>query len=117
MCVQSQFIPIWQLWDGFNPYGVKKGIFVFFKGYIDESYDQKQKLFTLSCISGKGSAFLEMGRMWKLRLHAKNKQLAREGRKQISRYHATDCNARYGEFHGWEKEERNEFVLKLFEIF
>jgi hypothetical protein len=90
---------------------------VLFKGYIDESYDKHQRLFTLSCMLGKGSAFLEMERMWKLRLNAKNKQLKKAGRKTLSRYHAADCNARVKEFDGWDKEERDEFVLKLFQVF
>lgn len=97
--------------------GMEKGIFVIFKGYIDESYDKYQRLFTLSCMIGRGKDFYEMERLWKMRLKAKNKQLEKDGRRVLSRYHATDCNARGGEFHGWEREERDEFVLKLFQVF
>jgi hypothetical protein len=100
-----------------RPAGVEKGIFVIFKGYIDESYDKHQRIFTLSCMIGRGKTFYEMERLWKMRLRAKNKQLEKQGRKVLSRYHAADCNARGGEFHGWEKEERDEFVLKLFQVF
>ena len=64
-----------------------------------------------------GKDWAEMERAWKLHLRAKNRQLHREGRKQISRYHATDCNGRHKEFEGWTKEERDEFVLGLFGIF
>lgn len=117
MCVQSQPLDIRDLWDGFNPSGVAEGIFMLFKGYIDESYDKTQRLFTLSCMIGKGRTFYEMQRLWKIRLKAKNKQLEKAGRKTLTRYHAADCNARGGEFNGWTKEERNEFVLKLFQVF
>lgn len=88
-----------------------------FKGYIDESYDKDQKIFSLSCLIAQGKAFSEMERMWKLHLAAKNKQLAKEGRRLISRYHATDCNSRHGDFEGWSEDERNAFVLGLFGIF
>jgi len=114
---QHRFIPAADLWDGFNPLGMSKGIFVLFKGYIDESYDKKQKLFSLSCLVATGKKFSEMERIWKLHIAAKNKQLAKQSRKLISRYHASDCNSRHGDFEGWTEEERNEFVLGLFSIF
>lgn len=88
-----------------------------FRGYIDESYDNHQKIFALSCLIAKGKAWSEMERMWKLHLAAKNRKLAKAGRPLISRYHATDCNSRHGEFEGWDEDERNEFVLGLFGIF
>jgi hypothetical protein len=106
-----------RLRDGFNPTGVEEGVSVLFKGYIDESYDKHQRLFTLSCMIGKGKTLYEMERLWKLRLRARNKQLEKERRKTLSRYHAADCNAREGEFHGWQKAERDEFVLELFQVF
>lgn len=89
-----------------------------FRGYIDESYNAKElKLFTLSCLMATGKDWAEMERAWKLQLTVKNKQLKREGRPLISRYHATDCNGRHKEFAGWTRDERDDFVLKLFHIF
>ena len=58
-----------------------------------------------------------MERQWKLHLRAKNKTLKRAGRPLISRYHASDCSSRHGEFEGWSHDERDAFVLGLFEIF
>ena len=117
LCGKNQPIPIRHLWNGFNPCGVEKGIFVYFSGYIDESYDKKQKLFALSCMIGKGSQFIKMERLWRNKIRNKNDQRKKYGQKPISRYHAADCNARKGEFHGWDERERNEFVLKLFGVF
>jgi hypothetical protein len=84
---------------------------------MDESYDKHQKLFALSCLIASGKDWLEMERKWKLHLAAKNKQLKKEGRKLISRYHATDCSGRHNEFSGWTHDERDTFVKGLFGIF
>lgn len=117
MCAQSQFIPARTLWQGFNPLGFAKGTFVIFNGYIDESYDNTQNVFTLSCLVARGKVWDSMERRWKLAIAAKNKELAREGRPQISRYHASDCSACRGEFEGWSKDERDAFVINLFQLF
>jgi hypothetical protein len=89
-----------------------------FRGYIDESYDgSQQNVFALSCIVAGAKGWTEFERAWKLHLAAKNKQLKKQGRPQISRYHATDCSGRRNEFAGWTHEERDEFVIGLFGIF
>ncbi len=116
MCARSQhhFIPAADLWDGFNPLGVREGIFVIFKGYIDESFDSTLNVFSLSCLIGKGKAWSELERKWKLHLRAKNRGLAKSGRQMISRYHASDCSGCRGEFKGWDRDERDAFVVELF---
>lgn len=58
-----------------------------------------------------------MERKWKLYLAAKNKELRKVGRPLISRYHASDCSGRRGEFEGWTRDERDAFVLRLFGLF
>ena len=88
-----------------------------FRGYIDESYDNKQKLFALSCLITNGKHWSEMERAWKLHLTAQNKKLKRAGRPLLSRYHASDCSGRRNEFKGWTRDERDVFVLGLFGIF
>jgi hypothetical protein len=117
MCVQSKLIPLRELWDGFNPRGVDEGLFLMFRGYIDESYDSKQNVFAWSCLTARGKDWREIERKWKLHLAAKNKALKKEGRTLISRYHASDCSGRRGEFEGWSHDERDAFVLGLFGIF
>jgi hypothetical protein len=92
-------------------------VFVLFRGYIDESYDNKQNIFALSCLIARGKAWSEMERRWKLHITAKNKELSRAGRPTISRYHASDCSGRRGEYEGWSYEERDRFVLGLFSLF
>jgi hypothetical protein len=83
-----------------------------FRGYIDDSGDGK-KIFTLSALltHGENWQFLEMD--WKACLAQKNKELAAQGRKQISRFHAVDINNFADEFEGWDGPERNEFSAKL----
>jgi hypothetical protein len=110
-------IPLRELWQGFNPLGVRDGVFVVFRGYMDESCDKGQKLFAFSCLMATGKDWSEMERSWKLHLTAKNKQLKKAGRPTISRYRATDCNGYFGEFSGWEPEEQIEFVKGLFSTF
>lgn len=111
-------IPLRELWEGFNPLDVNRGIFVLFRGYIDESYNAKdQKLFVLSCLIATGKSWLEMERTWKLHLRAKNKQLKKAGRPEISRYHATDCSSMHGEYEGWDVTEQIEFVKGLLGTF
>ena len=110
-------IPVKLLWDGFNPLGVRKGTFVLFRGYIDESCDSKQNVFALSCILDKGSDWIEFERKWKLHIAAKNRDLKRAGRPPISRYHASDCSGCRKEFKGWTRDERDKFVLGLFQVF
>jgi hypothetical protein len=96
---------------------ISKEIFVLLRGYIDESYDNKQQLFALSCLIASGKHWREVERAWKLHLSAKNMELGRAGRPPLSRYHASDCSGRRNEFDGWTHEERDTFVLGLFGIF
>ncbi len=65
----------------------------------------------------RGKDWDEMERRWKHHIKAKNKLLEKHGRKTISRYHASDCSGCRGEFKGWSRDERDEFVLQLFGAF
>jgi hypothetical protein len=111
------YIPLRELWEGFNPIGVKEGIFVVFRGYIDESLDKKQNFFALACLLLMGKDWSELERIWKLRLTSINRKLKKQGRKTISRYHASDCNGCRNEFEGWDFTERDAFVKDLFQVF
>jgi len=98
-----------------NPQGLK-GVFVVFRAYSDESYDKNLKLLCVSSIIGDGAQWLRLVRDWKSCLDRVNSRLDKQGRHQISRYHAADCSARKGEFDGWSKDEQRDFVCELFEI-
>ena len=87
-----------------------------FQGYIDESVDGDQNLFTLSCLVATGKEWAETVRGWNLQIKAINKKLTKEGRPSISRYHASDCSGRRGEFKGWSHDERDAFVKDLFGV-
>lgn len=111
------YIPLREFWEPFNPLGFDKGTFVLFTGYMDESYDgAKQNLFVFSCLVARGKTWAEVTRAWKLQLSAANKQLEREGRPPISRYHASECSGRREEFKGWSLDERDVFVRGLFGV-
>lgn len=92
------------------------------RGYIDESHDSDlvPKLFTLSCIIGYDNMLPWFEMAWTNILEKKNEELAKQGRKLISRYHAADCSSLLGEFarkNGWNETEQIEFSLKLFDVF
>jgi hypothetical protein len=75
-------------------------LFVILKDYIDESYwpPERPKLFTLACTMSDIKGWQEINTAWKLCLNAKNRELAKQGRKTLSRYHATDCANLKNEF-------------------
>ena len=83
--------------------------------YIDESIG-KNRTFALGCVIAKDSIWKRINHDWKRCLLRKNRQLTRQGRPPVSRYHATDCESRFGEFKGWDVSEKNAFVAELISI-
>ena len=75
-------------------------------GYIDESVDKTKTFFTLSCLTGDYGAWFWIEQEWLKVLNTKNVELAAQGRKTISRYHASDCASCLGEFKGWTVDEQ-----------
>jgi hypothetical protein len=91
---------------------------VFFRGYIDESYDPEyENVFTLSCVLSTGKIWLEISRAWKLTLDSWNRRLKRQGRPVISRYHAVYCSNLRKEFKGWSEDEQKELFTDIVKIF
>jgi hypothetical protein len=88
-----------------------RNVFVIFRGYFDESYDGK--VFTLSCLASDPVGWAAITRGWQLCLSAKNRELKKQGRAQISRYHAADCSSLLNEFSGWSKDEQIRFAKEL----
>lgn len=83
------------------------------KCYIDESYDQKT--FVLSCSVGRSVQWTHFERAWAGALNKVNLKLRKEGRKEISRYHASDCAGFGNEFKGWNVEEQKALTASLIE--
>jgi hypothetical protein len=86
---------------------------------MDESYGSEviPKLFSLSCLVGNSTAWPFFEWDWIGVIDWKNKQLEAQGRKQLSRYHASDCSSFKGDFDGWSEDERREFIGKLVPLF
>jgi hypothetical protein len=96
---------------------VHQGTFVIFRGYMDESFDKDQKTFAVACLTLMGKDWIELERIWRLRLESINRKLKKQHRTPISRYHASDCSGRRKEFQGWSHDERDDFVKDLFGVF
>lgn len=114
-----QYVPVAELWSGLYCGSFRDEVFGVIRGYIDESYEGKKlpRFFTLSCSLAQGGDWEFIEAAWKWVIERKNRELIKQGRKPISRYHAADCFNRNEEFEGWSKEERHRFVMSLFEIF
>ena len=85
------------------------------KGYIDESYNER--MFTLSAVLASGLSWAWFESDWKKRIAARNKVLKKEGRPQISRFHASDLSNLKGEFEGWTTDEQIAFMQDLIGVF
>src|ERR1700690_3580083 len=109
-------ISLRDLLGAFHPDGASRGVFVFFRGYMDESYDGQRKVFCLSCLIGEGNQWIRLARDWRDCLNAVNDKLIAQGRRPLSRYHAADCSKRAGDFAGWDDTEAGNFVLALFSL-
>jgi len=88
------------------------GSFMVLRGFIDDS--GTGDLFTLSCLTGDSPNWVWIEFEWLKILNKKNAELAAAGRKQIRRFHATDCGSRRNDFEGWDvKTEQIPFMAEL----
>jgi hypothetical protein len=84
-------------------------------GYIDDS--TRGDIFVLSCLQADVGmwAFVELA--WLGMLERVNARLKQQGRKELSRYHATDCQSHRREFEGWTTDEEIELTKMIVKIF
>ena len=85
-----------------------------FRGYIDDSKDKKTV--NMTAVIGDGGTWFYWEQDWIKVIQAKNESLIAQGRKPISRYHASDCQFKYGEFRGWSDLEKDEFFKQLLAV-
>lgn len=111
IAAKCPFRPVTEAWDGLNPKGVRRGIFLVYRGYIDESYDAKT--FVLSCSVGEGRRWELFEHAWQNVLQQTNMHLSNQGRGEITRYHASDCSGSRSEFKGWDVEEQKALTAAL----
>jgi hypothetical protein len=67
----------------------------------------------LPCLVGNGGMWQWVEWAWLGVLEKKNKELKAQGRKELSRYHASDCSFRYKEFEDWSVAEQIELTDQL----
>jgi hypothetical protein len=130
MCAQSQSAPenaigvcpqALELMSELNPLKLS-GVFVMMKahilkGHIDESVNADQRLFTLAAVVSYGTDWTWFHVDWERCIEAVNRDLVKTGREPISRYHASDCSSRQGEFKDWGIEEQKDLTSKLLGVF
>jgi hypothetical protein len=84
-------------------------------GYIDDSGDGN--LLILSCLQAEIGMWTWIELDWLGMLQAVNAKLREKGRRELSRYHAADCNGLFNEFEGWTKYEQIELTKTMLGIF
>jgi len=109
-------IPVKILWDGINSAGFEDGVMLVFRGYIDESGNDRG-MFTLACLVGHGPSWFYIENKWQEVLDQTNASLVLQGRKPLERYHASDCSNLLGDFEGWSIDEQVDFVKRLLSAF
>jgi hypothetical protein len=87
------------------------------EGYIDESGSAESHLFTLSCVVSHGGQWWHFENAWVNWLDKKNQELKKQGRKELSRYKASDCSCFHNEFEDWDKDEQIAFLEGLLNVF
>lgn len=105
----------WEILSSLNPDGMS-GVFVFLKGYIDESVSKDRRVFTLSALVAQGHEWVPLAEEWEAMLADVNLRLASEGRPRLKRYHASECNARDNDFEGWSESEQRDLTSRLLSI-
>jgi Protein of unknown function (DUF3800) len=82
--------------------------------YADESYDS-----TTFCVGGwlhDAERWKEVETKWNQRIEYERRQSIKKGQQPISRFHASDCSTRHGEYEGWTVPRQKLFFKKLVEI-
>lgn len=85
-------------------------------GYIDESIDKDKRLFTMSAIIAKRMDWMWFEVDWENCIEGINRELKKQGRTPISRYHASDYSNGKGEFTDWGKGELVNLAKQLLDI-
>lgn len=90
---------------------------VVIKAFFDESWNpNRPRMFAVAGILATAHQWNDIENGWKAALAKQNAEMLRQGRKQLSRYHAAEMNARSSEFDGWSKEESLQFTESLLSV-
>ena len=99
----------------------RKDWIVVIKAFFDESWNpNRPRLFAVAGILVPADEWDQIETGWKAVLVEKNAELMSQGRKQLSRYHASEMNAKAHEFAGWSgpgnPQESLQFTEKLLSV-
>jgi hypothetical protein len=84
--------------------------------YFDESADKNNRILIVCGLFARGSAINTLEKKWARRLEKVNEKLISQNRQPLSRYHASEMNARDNEFEGWTPHESKAFSKQLLRI-
>ena len=75
------------------------------KTFMDETgVHDDAEMVAVGCYIGKPKVWREWTKEWN------------QAKRPINVFHATDCQSFHGEFEGWDKESRDQFVAKLLPV-
>ena len=95
----------------------RKDWIIVIKALFDESWNpNKPRMFAVAGVLAPAEEWEKIEAGWHAALAEKNMELANQGRKQISRYHASEMNARDHEFEGWTNEENAQFDQRMLSV-
>jgi hypothetical protein len=87
------------------------------KAFFDESWNpNKPRMFAVVGVLAPAEEWEQIEAGWQAALAERNVDLANQGRKPISRYHASEMNARDHEFEGWTNEENAQFDQRMLSV-
>ena len=92
-----------------------RGVYTILKGYMDES--SHKDVFTLCGLLANGTTWTWFNSDWLNVIDKTNGALVAQGRKQIRRYHATDCAGFHRDFKDWSRDEQIALTKSLIEVF
>lgn len=90
---------------------------VVIKAFFDESWNpNRPRMFAVAGVLARADEWDSIEAGWKAALDETNAELTRQGRRLISRYHASEMNAHDREYEGWINEENAAFDQRMLSV-
>jgi len=114
---ESIVIPVRELFQCLGGGSFRRRVFALLVGHIDESGDDRTRLFTLSCVMTSGGLWWCFENAWLNWIEKTNSILRKQHRRTVKRYHSTDLQSFAKDFKGWNENKRKAFLEGLLKVF